>query len=279
MEQITDVALQQKILFDGLVHLSKMCEKHQLRYFLCNGSLLGAVKYGKFIPWDDDADILMPREDYDKLVRLADVDTPDFRLVCREREPGWKMPYAKLSHNHTIQKETTADFGCEVGVNVDIFPVDSWRGGKWSAKLQAARCGLLRRLISASLEESFFSPRTGLTRGILWCIWAFSRACGTEFFMRSVEAQRKKGDADGRLKGCLVWAAYGGAEIIPREQFEEQSSVEFCGRRFTTFRDPDEYLRRLYGDYRKELPPERQKSNHALKVFRKDETDRSKMVY
>lgn len=270
MEQITDVAVQQKILLEGLLHLSGICQKHHLRYFLCNGSLLGAVKYRKFIPWDDDADVLMPREDYDKLMRLADGDSPDFRLLCRERDPGWKMPYAKLSHNHTIQKETTADFGCEMGINVDIFPVDSWRRGKWSAKLQAAYCGLLRRFISASLEKSFFSPRRGLTRGILWCIWVFSRACGTEFFIRKLENQRKKGCDDSRFRGCLVWAAYGGAEIMAREQFEEQSMVEFCGHSFTTFRDPDEYLRSLYGDYRKDLPPEKQRSNHALKVYWKE---------
>lgn len=272
MEQITDVTVQQKILLDGLAHLAQICEKHHLRYFLCNGSLLGAVKYQKFIPWDDDADVLMLREDYEKLVRLADVDTPDFQLLCRERQPGWKLPYAKLSHNHTVQQETTADFGCEIGINVDIFPVDGWRGGKRFACAQAAYCGLLRRFLSASLEETFFSPRTGLTRGILYCIWVFSRACGTEFFLRRVDAQRKKGRADSPLLGNLVWAAYGAGEIMPREQFEEQSSVEFCGQRFTTFRDPDGYLRGSYGDYWKELPPERRRSNHALKVFWKNGT-------
>lgn len=270
MKQITDITVQQKILFEGLVHLDEICQKHHLRYFLCNGSLLGAVKYGRFIPWDDDADLLMPREDYEKLVHLAEVDSPDFRLLCRQREPGWKVPYAKLSHNHTIQKETTADFGCEIGINVDIFPVDEWAGGRRGARLQAAYCGLLRRFMSASMEESFFSPRTGLKRGILWCIWAFSRACGTEFFRKQVEAQRARGKKDSPFRGCLVWAGYGAAELMPASQFECQSTVEFCNRSFTTFRDPDLYLRSLYGDYRQELPPERQKSNHALRVYWKE---------
>lgn len=271
MKQITDVTVQQKILLEGLVHLAGICEKHQLRYFLCNGSLLGAVKYGKFIPWDDDVDVLMPREDYDRLMALDDVDTRDFRLLSREREQKWRMPYAKLSHNHTIQKETTADFGCENGVSVDIFPIDSWSGGKLRAKLQASYCGLLRRFISASLEKSFFTPRTGLTRGILWCIWIFSRAWGTVFFIRRVDAQRRKGmKHPGDYRGCLVWAAYGASEIMPREQFNAQSMVEFCGQSFTTFREPDGYLRSLYGDYWREPPPEKQKSHHALKVYWKE---------
>lgn len=271
MRQITDVKIQQQILREGLRYLAQVCEKHQLRFFLCNGTLLGAVKYRKFIPWDDDVDVLMPREDYDRLMALDDIDTGDFRLLSRERDPKWRMPYAKLSHNYTVQKETTADFGCENGVSVDIFPIDAWRGGKRRALLQAAYCGLLRRFISASLEERFFSPRTGLKRGILYCIWVFSRLCGTDFFIRRVDAQRRQGlKHPGDYRGCLVWAAYGASEIMPRQQFEAQSCVEFCGDTYPTFRDPDLYLRSLYGDYRQEPPPEKQKTHHALKVYWKE---------
>ena len=270
MTPITDVKIQQEILLEGLLHLKQLCEKHHLRYFLCNGSLLGAVKYGRFIPWDDDADIMMPREDYEKLIRLTEADSEDFRLLSRARTPAWKMPFAKLSHNHTIQKEGAADFGCEIGVNVDIFPIDSWPANIYLAKLQASFCRFLRRMISSSVADRFITPKTGISWLILICLWTAARVCGSKFFVRIGERLGKNAGEGSPYCGCVVWAAYGDAEIMDKEQFSEQSTVTFCGHSFTTFRDPESYLRSLYGDYRKDPPPEKQKSNHLLKVFYKN---------
>ena len=117
MEQITDIKAIQELLFGCLSHFKTICEKHRLTYYLSNGTLLGAVKYGDFIPWDDDADVLMPREDYERFMSLSDAETERYGLLCQNGKTGWKYPYAKLSDKTTVLKELEADFGAEVGIS------------------------------------------------------------------------------------------------------------------------------------------------------------------
>ena len=81
MQEITDVKEIQGVLLDGLKYFKSICEKNNLKYFLSNGTLIGAVKYGKFVPWDDDIDVLMPREDYNKLLSLVDVNNDRYKLL------------------------------------------------------------------------------------------------------------------------------------------------------------------------------------------------------
>ena len=71
MKEIENIQDIHSILLDSLCYFDSFCKSKGLKYFLGNGTLLGAAKYGGFVPWDDDADILMPREDYDKLVNLT----------------------------------------------------------------------------------------------------------------------------------------------------------------------------------------------------------------
>ena len=70
----------------------EFCSKHKIRYYLSNGTLLGAVKYKGFIPWDDDVDVLVPREDYDRLMEIF-VDQGDICLVSYERNPQYLYPF------------------------------------------------------------------------------------------------------------------------------------------------------------------------------------------
>ena len=92
MTEITDLYEIQRLELGILRHLSGICRENGLHFFLSNGTLLGAVKYGAFIPWDDDIDIFMPRADYDRLMSLPGADAGPYRLLSQERTPGWRMP-------------------------------------------------------------------------------------------------------------------------------------------------------------------------------------------
>lgn len=159
MNEITDLREIQQVELGVLRHLDQVCRENGLHFFLSNGTLLGAVKYEGFIPWDDDIDVFMPRCDYDRLMRLSGADSGPYRLLSQERTPGWRLPFAKLCDLSTCKQETCADFGADIGLDVDIFPLDAWSGGA----AQARRCGLWRRGVSASIESRFLSPRTGLS--------------------------------------------------------------------------------------------------------------------
>lgn len=273
MKPINDVSEVQKLLKDSLRYLKGVCEKYGLRFFLSNGTLLGAVKYRDFIPWDDDADILMPREDYNRLMSIPEIDNGVYRLLSAERTPNWRLPYAKLSLAGTVLQETTADFGLECGLAVDIFPLDKWDDHRAAAYLQASYCALLRRFVSASVEETFFTPKRGLARGILYLIWLYSRRVGASAHCRQIQKQIAHGAkrAKGAYVGSAAWAAYGWREVMPKGVFEKQIGLPLGGEEYPAPIGYAYYLQRMYGDFWLDPPAERQKSNHVIKLWYKDE--------
>ena len=271
MEQITDINEIHELLFGCLTHFKALCDKHHLTYYLSNGTLLGAVKYDDFIPWDDDADVLMPREDYDRFVQLSDTENDRYTLISYERDPGWRYAYAKLSDKTTVMREAHADFGTEVGVSLDIFPIDHRTNGKITSDLHAYRCGLLKRFLCASVQEEFYSPRKGIKRIILKVIYRYSRFVGADKLRGKLLKTADKSNKNGPKKYCgpVVWTCYNKGESVRSEVFANTDKLRFHGEDFSAPAGYDEYLRGLYGDYEPDPPPEKQHSNHPAAVYRK----------
>lgn len=272
MEKLESVSEIQDVLLNILKYIKEICEKHNLEFYLSNGTLLGAIKYNGFVPWDDDVDIFMPREDYDQFMKL-DINTDVYELLSKEKNPSWNMPYAKLKDKRTYLKENTADFGMELGIAVDIFPLDNWNGNEARAMRQAKYCSLLRRCLSASIEEEFQSPRKGIKRLILYIIWKFSKCCGSDYFYKLIQKEVNKGLENKAVSysGSVAWALYGKKEVIPSSVFNEKINVLFCDELFPAPAGYDIYLKNLYGDYHQDPPKEKQKSHHNVMAWWKDE--------
>lgn len=271
MRQIESITEIHCLLTKCLAHFAAFCEANNLQFYLSNGTLLGAVKYQGFIPWDDDVDIIMPRIDYDRLMALPDIDNGCYKLLARERIENWNMPYAKLSVESTTLQETSADFGVPCGISVDIFPIDNWSDCYPVAILQAFYLSLLRRGLSASVERTFYTPRTGIIRAILFLIWKFSRVMGTPFFLNRIDKQVERGKKreQSQYVGCIAWAAYGTKEILPSEIFSETAMLKFERADYPAPVGYELYLHRHYGNYRLDPPLSKQKSNHAITLWDK----------
>ena len=114
-------------MLDMLVELDSLCKKHQLRYWLDSGTLLGAVRHSGFIPWDDDIDLSMPLEDYNKLLALTkDELSSDIFFQTRQSDKDFKFDYIKLRSNkaNIVEfHEKDKNIGYHQGVFVDIFPM------------------------------------------------------------------------------------------------------------------------------------------------------------
>ena len=272
MREIHGIQDIHTILFDSLCYFDRFCREHNLRYFLANGTLLGAAKYGDFVPWDDDVDILLPREDYDRLVQLTEINNGSYRLLCREQVPSWRLPYAKLSREDTLIQEGDYDFGVSFGLSVDIFPIDAWSPCLPIAKLQAFRCEVLKRLLICSNGGAFQTEKTGIRRLILKSIWLVGKGLGYQRVLnkitRTVERSKRR---KKKYLGCVCWTCHLDNEIFPAEFFETAESLTFCGKPFPVFKNYERYLERLYGKWREDLPPEKQHSNHNVKVWWKDD--------
>ncbi|MGN0334339.1 MAG: phosphorylcholine transferase LicD [Lachnospiraceae bacterium] len=111
---------------DLLEKFMEVCEKHDLTYYVSGGTLLGAVRHDGMIPWDDDIDVAMKREDYDKFIKLAGEFRAPYFLQCRETEKGYFRGHAQLRNSETTailkSEKYTADFN--QGIFIDIFPLD-----------------------------------------------------------------------------------------------------------------------------------------------------------
>lgn len=115
------------VCIDMLMQLDAVCKKHNLRYYLLYGSLLGAVRHQGFIPWDDDLDVVMFREDFEKLARLGEEFKHPYFLQNAHTDPGVGSPVMKIRNSNTCQFNKYLSWGgYNSGMALDIFPLDNF---------------------------------------------------------------------------------------------------------------------------------------------------------
>ncbi len=123
MRKIEDIQELRQIQMGILDEVHQFCEANGLRYFLSSGTLIGAVRHKGYIPWDDDIDIYMPRQDYEQFLQTYSDTKGTYRAINPATEPHYYYTFAKVVDQRTrmVEKETE---GYEIGVYMDIFPVD-----------------------------------------------------------------------------------------------------------------------------------------------------------
>lgn len=150
--KIIELKEMQQIELNLLLELDKVCRKHSLRYYMDGGTLLGAMCYEGFIPWDDDIDLKMPRPDYNQLLTLQS-EFPEYIRLDAPSKEHCEYTMLKLIDDRTILKEINGDSVKTTGVYIDVFPMDGHpedpeKCGKHIKKLQR-----LNSLFHLSLEH------------------------------------------------------------------------------------------------------------------------------
>lgn len=252
-----------------LKHFKEFCEKNDIKYYLSNGTLLGAVKYKGFIPWDDDIDVFVPRKDYDRLIETFQ-DSLRFRLFSVERNGKYCFPFAKLCDMTTVKVEEDIDNGVALGLDIDIFPLDAWDvdvafAKKELKRIQRANFGLNMAKLDRVKSKTKVKR---LAKAVL--IWVCKRIGAKSFIKRTIRVANRRQEKEPTYLGCKVWPIYGEREIVCASVFAEGVELEFEGEKFVVPIGYDEYLRSLYGDYEQDPPLEKQRTHHRFKAFAKD---------
>lgn len=233
---------QQMRMLKILDAVDACCRKHNIPYWLCYGTLLGAARHKGFIPWDDDLDIMMLRKDYLRLIKILPSELPeDFVLQTTDTDPCYFFPYAKIRD----LKSHVEEFGrydrlfAYNGIFIDIFPIERtsafWvKFGKQFQRIiyrlltkKKAKDDTLRRIIPVigRFNQKFVFPI--LRFFAKWCPGKAHRVSfGTSFFLPHYPD-----------------------EIFPL------SEMEFEGKKYPVPRDTENYLKRGFGDWRKVPDP------------------------
>lgn len=247
---------------DILMNFDAFCKEIGIRYYLSNGTLLGAVKYNGFIPWDDDIDVLMPRLDYDKLIALYQ-DTERYRLYSMERHNTYAFPFAKLCDMHTRKEETNINNGTQLGIDIDIFPLDAWANKPSRQNRELRYISLLMSLLGISKMKKVVAS-TNAKRLILALVMMMGKLFRSRSFCKLIEMVAKRKPQQPAYIGCKVWPIYGCREIISASVFAETVDVSFEGKMYPAPKGYDAYLKKLYGEYANDPPIEKQRTHHSF---------------
>lgn len=262
-----DVAALRREQLRILDLFDELCGAHSLTYYLWGGSLLGAIKFRGYIPWDDDIDVAMPREDYQRLQALPSEELPaGLRLMSPHATPGHVLPYLKLGSVDTLLVDHSA-WGLETLVNIDVFPLDRVPPGlvgRWRRWLTFVLVRLLR--------TSMYPLGTGWRRQVR--LLARLVMTGTRTRQRLGVLIDRLAHYRGPDRGSWRMAVWARGTPIPCATIAPPQLRPFEGRDRPTPADPTPILKLVYGDdWREGLPRHQRTTEHRFEAFRLEPDD------
>lgn len=247
-----------KVELDALLYIRKICQQYHLRYYLAWGTLLGAVRHKGFIPWDDDIDVCMPREDYDKFIRGGSEYLPEnYFIQTMESDPKYALNFAKLRDSDTtLFEKHVVDVDINHGVFIDVFPLDGYIKGQ--NKILDLRVKE-KPVFEEADTNAFSNAISGFGKKLAYKIGeTIPNKLKTDLSKMSVPKDNPKFE-DCEYVACLVDNFY--ISPFKREFLGKGVEVDFENLKVNAPEKYDEYLKVLYGDYMK-LPPVDQRENH-----------------
>ena len=250
-----------------LTEVDKICRKHDIKYFLAYGTLLGAVRHKGFIPWDDDIDIGMRREDYDKFLKIANKVLNE-QYFCQSiySETEYYLPFAKIRKNKSRYVEASAmHVDINQGVYIDVFPIDKIPDNLFTRFIHKVEFYILFRITLAKNGISRPDDKRILKRMIYWMLKIFSIPFKKRNVLFYMNQRMKKFSKKKTQYITSMSSPYGYTkEIMPSSMFESVTEIEFEGQLFYAPSRPYEYLTRLYGDYMTPPPVDQRENRHGI---------------
>lgn len=236
------------LALDLLNQFDLVCRKYELKYYLMFGSLLGAVRHNGFIPWDDDVDVAMPREDYEKLINLGMEFREPYFLQTPYSDNGYYQSFIKLRNsNTTFASESFKYQKMNQGMSLDIFPLDNWIEEDEGKQLHEK----IKKLIldnSTYMRMSHPNPSSSDAERIK----SYSGQNPLETYESIQKIATKYNNIDSHISSIAVCTIYDYAKnIFYSEDFQSTILCKFENLNLPIPSGYDRILKTIYGDYMK----------------------------
>ena len=266
MKQIDSVDELKSIQLNILLKVHQFCVENNIKYSLADGTLLGAVRHKGYIPWDDDIDICMERKDYHRFINeFPDVFKNEIAVVSMERDTQWAFPFAKAYDVRTVLKEKATNNKPQIGVNIDIFPLDDVPNGDAFEDYNKRRKKMFLFFRTKALKwREGRSLKNNLSMiAVKVLLSPFSHRKLSEFM--DTYAQKNNGKSYSLLYECCLGMILKGP--FPKEVFKETIDMPFEGHLLKVMSGYHVCLTCSYGNYMQLPPIEKRTSHHAFKAY------------
>lgn len=248
-----------EVQLEILDNVDGFCRRQGIKYWIDGGTLLGAVRHKGYIPWDDDIDLGMLRQDYDKFMRTFNNENSVYKFICIENTPGFYCPFGKVIDTRTklIEGNHTTS------INIDIFVYDNAPDTDKMVKKMFDRRDLIRKWyykrINLKLREGADSKLK------IYCKKIFLKFISPDIFLKKIVRNSKKymrhhTKRVGNFTGYTPFTC-------SKEVFKTFIEVEFEGRKYMAPVGYDLWLKSCYGDYMVLPPEEERKTTHFFEAY------------
>lgn len=252
---------EQSELFALFQMFAGICEQNNLHYYLAGGTLLGAVRHHGFIPWDDDIDVIMPFEDYEKFLRLTDTLPPNMTILTENVCERYPFFFCELC-NLAVPFQTNSPNG-PPGIYIDIFPLLSSRAPGKLSQFLFNTISVIGYVLQVKTEWTIFVPyksilgRFGYSLLNILSLKQLKRLRQALIQILAKEGTKYCFSPGGGHKGNV--------EFYSKSWFNRTTSLCFEGAAYPAPAGWDRYLRQLYGDYMVPPSDSGRKSHHKAR--------------
>lgn len=273
-EQLNKLHTIEMEILDEIV---RICDKHNLRYCLIGGTLLGAIRHKGFIPWDDDLDIAMPRKDYKKFINLCHTELNNHYYLHNEvSDKDYWLPFIKIRKNNTAFCESllTEVSLAHEGIWVDIFPLDYAK--KENSFIKSIRTSIIKNLkYLISYKNKHKRPNSFKGKALYFIFKNIKNS-------KIVKIQNFLMEIENEAKHPLYYVNFGSQydtikQTMPISIYEPFCRIPFEGKLYNAPHNPESLLKRVYGLNFMQLPPLEKRITHnpirlSFDTESKDET-------
>lgn len=258
-----------KIQLKILDNINDFCHENNINYWIDCGTLLGAIRHSGYIPWDDDIDIGMLRDDYNKFMELYNKSNTQYKFLALENSNDYYFPFGKVIDTNTILYEPDEKTGIKIGVYVDIFVYDNAPDDDKKCQQMFNKRILYNKLRTAQLYPNLYDHSSYKKKIMRFFLNIYLKFLPKNYYTKKMIKNSKRYiNIQTKRVGNFTSEA---KVVADKSIFDSFTQVTFEKKKYPAPTKYDEWLTLFYGNYMKLPPKEKQVSHHFFKAYYKGE--------